>query len=130
MSLLYQHIEQMSRDKGVDAAIILEAVEDAILTAAKKYYGTEEPYQARFNEESGQVEVFHVKRVVERVTSPETEITLKDAKSVVKSAKLGSDVELHKPTDVAPDAQLSTFNLPLSNDRDHPQTHSDRHRRR
>ena len=100
MSLLYQHIEQMSRDKGVDAAIILEAVEDAILTAAKKYYGTEEPYQARFNEESGQVEVFLVKRVVERVTSPETEITLKDAKSVVKSAKLGSDVELHKPTDV------------------------------
>ena len=100
MSLLYQHIEQMSRDKGVDAAIILEAVEDAILTAAKKYYGTEEPYQARFNEESGQVEVFLVKRVVERVTSPETEITLKDAKSVVKSAKLGSDVELRKPTDV------------------------------
>ena len=36
MSLLYQHIEQISRDKGVDTAIILEAVEDAILTAAKK----------------------------------------------------------------------------------------------
>ncbi len=100
MSLLYQHIEQISRDKGVDAAIILEAVEDAILTAAKKYYGTEEPYQARFNEESGQVEVFLVKRVVDRVTTPETEITLDDAKRVVKSAKLGSDVELHKPTDV------------------------------
>ena len=100
MSLLYQHIEQISRDKGVDAAIILEAVEDAILTAAKKYYGTEEPYQARFNEETGQVEVFLVKRVVDRVTTPDTEITLDDAKRVVKSAKLGSDVELHKPTDV------------------------------
>ena len=100
MSLLFEHIEQISRDKGVDAAIILEAVEDAILTAAKKYYGTEEPYQARFNKETGQVEVFLVKKVVDRVTAPEIEITLDDAKRVVKSAKLGSDVELHKPTDV------------------------------
>ena len=100
MSLLFEHIEQISRDKGVDAAIILEAVEDAILTAAKKYYGTEEPYQARFNKDTGQVEVFLVKKVVDRVTAPEIEITLDDAKRVVKSAKLGSDVELHKPTDV------------------------------
>ena len=72
MSLLFQHIEQMSREKGVDAAIIIEAVEDAILTAAKKYYATEEPYQARFNKEKGQVEVFLVKTVVETVTDPET----------------------------------------------------------
>ena len=52
MSLLYQHIEQMSREKGVDAGVIVAAVEDAILTAAKKYYATEEPYQARFNKET------------------------------------------------------------------------------
>ena len=100
MSLLFQHIEQMSRDKGVDAAIIVEAVEDAILTAAKKYYATEEPYQARFNKETGQVEVFLVKTVVETVTDPEIEIALPDAERVVRSATLGSQVELHKPTDV------------------------------
>ena len=100
MSLLFDHIEQMSREKGVDAAIIVEAVEDAILTAAKKYYATEEPYQARFNKERGQVEVFLVKTVVETVTDPETEVTLPDAKRAVRSATLGSVVELHKPTDV------------------------------
>ena len=100
MSLLFQHIEQMSREKGVDAAIIIEAVEDAILTAAKKYYATEEPYQARFNKEKGQVEVFLVKTVVETVTDPETEIALPDAQRVVRSATLGSQVDLHKPTDV------------------------------
>ena len=70
-------------------------MEDAILTAAKKYYGTEEPYQARFNEET-------VSRGLSRKESrrsrhhSETEITLDDAKRVVKSAKLGSDVELYK----------------------------------
>ena len=45
--------------------MIIAAVEDAILTAAKKYYATEEPYQARFNKDTGQVEVFLVKTVVE-----------------------------------------------------------------
>ena len=99
MSLLFQQIEQMSREKGVDAGVIIAAVEDAILTAAKKYYGTEEPYQARFNEESGQVEVFLVKTVVDSVVDPETEITVKDAKRVMKSAALGSKVELHKSTE-------------------------------
>ena len=100
MSLLYQHIEQLSRDKGVEAEIIIAAVEDAILTAAKKYYRTEEPYQARFNRDTGQVDVFLVKRVVSVVTDPETEITLKEAGRVAPKAELGSEVELHKPTDV------------------------------
>lgn len=100
MSLLYQYIEQMSREKGVDAEIIVAAVEDAILTAAKKYYATEEPYQARFNKETGQIEVFLVKTVVENPTDPETEITLDEAKRVDRTAKLGDQIELHKPTDV------------------------------
>jgi N utilization substance protein A len=100
MSLLYQHIEQISRDKGVEADIIIAAVEDAILTAAKKYYRTEEPYQARFNRDTGQVEVFLLKKVVENVTDPETEIALREAKRVDPKAELGAELELHKPTDV------------------------------
>ena len=100
MSLLYEHIEQMSRDKGVEAEIIIAAVEDAILTAAKKYYRTEEPYQARFDRDRGQVDVFLVKKVVSVVTDPETEINLKEAGRVAPKAELGSEVELHKPTDV------------------------------
>jgi N utilization substance protein A len=100
MSLLYQHIEQMSRDKGVEVEIIIAAVEDAILTAAKKYYRTEEPYQARFNRDMGQVDVFLVKKVVSVVTDPETEINLQEAGRVAPKAEVGSEVELHKPTDV------------------------------
>jgi N utilization substance protein A len=100
MSPLYQLIEQISREKGVDAAVIIAALEDAILTAAKKYYRTEEPYQARFNPETGQVEVFLLKRVVQEVQDPTTEIALKEAKRIDPRAELGSQVEAHKPTDV------------------------------
>ena len=63
MSPLYQQIEQMSREKGIDPDVIIGAVEDAILTAAKKYYRTEAPYQARLNRDTGQVEVFLVKKM-------------------------------------------------------------------
>ena len=76
MSPLYQLIEQISREKGVDAAIIIAALEDAILTAAKKYYRTEEPFQSRFNPETGQVEVFLPKRVVSEVTGRKVKVSL------------------------------------------------------
>jgi N utilization substance protein A len=100
MSPLFQLVEQISREKGVDAAIIIAALEDAILTAAKKYYRTEEPYQARFNQETGEIEVFLVKRVVSEVADPSTEISLKDAKKFDPKAEIGGEVEAHKPTDV------------------------------
>ena len=100
MSPLYQLVEQISREKGVDAAIIIAALEDAILTAAKKYYRTEEPYQARFNRETGEIEVFLPKRVVSEVADPSTEISLPDAKKIDPKAEVGGEVEAHKPTDV------------------------------
>jgi N utilization substance protein A len=100
MSPLYQLVEQISREKGVDAAIIIAALEDAILTAAKKYYRTEEPYVARFNRETGQVEVFLPKKVVAEVTDATTQISLKDARRLDAEAEIGSDIEVHKPTDV------------------------------
>jgi N utilization substance protein A len=100
MSPLYQLVEQISREKGVDPAIIIAALEDAILTAAKKYYRTEEPYVARFNRETGQVEVFLPKKVVAEVSDGTTQISLRDARKIDADAEIGSDLEVHKPTDV------------------------------
>jgi N utilization substance protein A len=99
-SVLYRTIEQISREKSIDPDVIISAVEDAILTAAKKFYRTDEELQARLNRDSGQVEVFGVRKVVEAVTDPEVEISLRDAKSIEPKAELGEDIELHKPTDV------------------------------
>ncbi len=56
-SLLFQTIDQLSREKGIDAQIIISAVEDAILVAARKYYKTAEDLQSHFNKETGVVEV-------------------------------------------------------------------------
>ncbi len=99
-SLLYQTIEQISREKNIDPDVIIDAVEDAILTAAKKYYRTDEELQARLNRDTGQVDVFGIRKVVEVVTDPEVEISLPEAKRIKPTAELGEDIEIHKPTDV------------------------------
>ena len=97
-SLLYQTIEQISREKGIDPDIIIGAVEDAIVTATKKYYHTEEDLRARLNRDTGNIEVFTLKTVVDVVISPEIEISLREAKQAESKAKLGEEIEVHKPT--------------------------------
>jgi N utilization substance protein A len=99
-SVLYRTIEQISREKSIDPNVIIGAVEDAILTAVKKYYRTDEDLKARLNRDTGQVEVFGIKKVVETVGDPEAEISLAEAQRIQPSAELGENIELHKPTDV------------------------------
>ena len=99
-SLLFQTIDQLSREKGIDAQIIISAVEDAILVAARKYYKTSEDLQSHFNKDTGLVEVHAVKKVVEDVQDPDHEISLKDAHKYNAEAALEGEVKIPKPTDV------------------------------
>src|SRR5207245_1147131 len=75
-SLLYQTIDQLSREKGIDPQIIISAVEDAILVATRKYYKSNEDLQSHFNKETGAIEVYAVKKVVEQVAEPDHEVEL------------------------------------------------------
>ena len=54
-SLLFQTIDQLSREKGIDAQIIIAAVEDAVLVATRKYYKSSEELQSRFNKVTGRL---------------------------------------------------------------------------
>ena len=99
-SLLYQTIDQLSREKNIDSQIIISAVEDAILVAARKYYKTSEDLQSHFNKETGQVEVHAVKKVVEDVQDPDHEINLKDARKYDPEVAVEGEVRIPKPTDV------------------------------
>jgi N utilization substance protein A len=99
-SLLYQTIDQLSREKGIDPQIIISAVEDAILVATRKYYKSAEDLESRFNRETGTVEVFAVKKVVEEVTDPDHELTLEEARRYDPAATLDSQVRVPKATDV------------------------------
>ncbi len=99
-NLLYQQIEMLSREKHIEPEIVVSAIEDAMVVAARKYYKTEENLRGKFNAESGQVDVFSVLTVVEEVTDPKNEIALAEAKKKNPSAEIGTEILTVKPTDV------------------------------
>src|SRR5260370_5927288 len=90
----------LSREKHIEPEIVVSAIEDAMVVAARKYYKTEENLRGKFNAESGQVDVFSVLTVVEEVTDPKAEISLAEAKKKNPTAEVGTEILTLKPTDV------------------------------
>ena len=98
MGTIYQSIEILSKEKGIDPQIVVDAVKDAMLVAAKKHYHTEEAMVAEFDEKTGAIDIFAVKKVVETIADSLNEITLEDARRVNPEAELGSEIRIAKPT--------------------------------
>jgi N utilization substance protein A len=99
-NIIAQTIEQISKEKNVDPKIIISALEDAMVAASRKFYKTAEDINARFDPETGVVDIFAVKRVVETVENPSLEISLAEAKEVDETLEIDDTVEIPKPTDV------------------------------
>src|SRR5262252_293202 len=72
-------LDQVSKDKNIDRAVLVETLEQAILTAAKRAFGMHREMEAKFNEASGRVDLFQIVKVAPVVTVPGNEMTLEDA---------------------------------------------------
>ena len=85
-------IDSVCKDKGIDKAAIVVAVEDAVLSAAQKLFrmdGKTKELEAHFNEEDGGIELFEFKTVVDDVEDPETEIDLPGAQELDPDSEEG-----------------------------------------
>ena len=92
-----QTIDILSREKGIDPQVIISAIEDAVVTAARKQFKTGEDLRARYNADNGDVELFALMTVVEEVQDPATEITLADVEEMgVEGAEVGDQLEFPK----------------------------------
>lgn len=85
-------IDQISRDKGIDRALLVEAIEEAVRSAARKKYGSRRDIEVQFNEETGEIEVFQYRTVVETVEDEETEISLVDARQLDPEVEIEDDL--------------------------------------
>ncbi len=85
-------IDQISRDKGFDREILVDALESAVLTAAYKKFGIRRDLDVRFNEELGEIELFQFRVVVEEVLDEQTEVSLKEAKVLDSDVELGDEL--------------------------------------
>src|SRR5213594_2334453 len=103
---LQQTIEALAKEKGIEPDVVISAIEEAVATASRKYYKTGENLKTRFNLETGQVDLFALKQVVQEVTNPATEIAIDEARQmyqqlpdVANSIELGDEMEFPKPTE-------------------------------
>ena len=100
-SVLYQSIETLSRDKGIEPAIVIGAVEDAIALATRKYYKTTENMRAEMDKETGEIRAYVFKTVVERPEEVEddvNQITLDQARELAPEVEIGGELRFYKDT--------------------------------
>src|ERR1700745_3225973 len=101
-SELYNIIEGVSREKGIDPQIVVSAVEDAIVMATRKHYKSQENFRAKLDKDSGKISAYAVKSVVEtpeQVEDPNLQITVEDARRVDPSLEVGGELLTPKPID-------------------------------
>jgi len=90
---LVRVIDQVSKEKGIDRAIVVEAVENAMLSAAKKVIGGDMRIEAQFNPEIGEVELFKILTVVPEVSNAELEVSLDEARrNLDPEAQIGDEL--------------------------------------
>jgi len=101
-SELYNTIDALSREKGIDPQIVVSAVEDAIVMATRKYYKTQENLRAELDKETGKINAYAVKTVVEtpeQVEDPLLQITLEDARKSNPALEVGGELRIPKVTE-------------------------------
>jgi len=97
---LQQMIDMVAKDKGIDPSIVVSAIEDAYLAAARKVFKEADDLRSRFNLETGQVELYAVKQIVEEVADPAKEILLSEAQELYgEEAETGMEIEFPKETE-------------------------------
>jgi len=102
-SVLYDSIEALSRDKGIDPQIVVSAVEDAIALATRKYYKTQENMRAELDKDTGEIRAYVYKTVVEnedQIEDPLNQIALEEARELAPDVEVGGEIRYYKPTDV------------------------------
>jgi len=89
LASIIESIEILSKEKGIDPQIVINAVTDAMLVAARKKFGPTEELAAELNPKTDQIEIFAVRRVVEQISDPVNEVTVEQAREIEPEAEAG-----------------------------------------
>ncbi|EPR34971.1 NusA antitermination factor [Alkalidesulfovibrio alkalitolerans DSM 16529] len=96
---LKKAIDQISKDRGIDRDLLVDTLEEAVRTSVLRKYGEHIDVEVSFNDDTGEIEVFQFKVVVDEVEDELTEIALEDAKAhdpnVQIDDDLGFKLEIH-----------------------------------
>jgi len=91
MSVEMLHVaDAVAREKSVDREMVLEAMESALKTVARRTYGNKR-VEAEIDRETGEIRLFHVRSVVEEVEEEENELDIEAGRAIDPSVEIGSE---------------------------------------
>ena len=85
-------IDEIGRQKGIEKSRVIGAIEAALQTAAKKRFGQAENIQVEIDPKTGEISVVSKKVIVDAVTNPKAEISLKEARQYDSEAEVGDEI--------------------------------------
>ncbi len=102
-------IEALGKDRGIDRAIVVKAIEQAFLVTARKKFGIQGEYETRYNPDDGDIEIFQYKNVVDEVRDPIVEIKLTEAKELDEDVEVGDQlgIKIENPNFTRVDVQTA-----------------------
>ncbi|WP_457570516.1 transcription termination factor NusA [Desulfovulcanus sp.] len=89
---LKKAIDQISKDKGIDRDLLVDTLEEAVRSSVAKKYGDHLDIEVSYNEETGEIDVYQFKIIVEEVNDPDTEISLEEARKHDPNVQLDDEL--------------------------------------
>src|SRR5512141_733547 len=96
---VWNTIMQLSKERGVEPRIIIQAIEESLRVASSKFFSQKENVQVVFKPEKGELRVFAVKKAVEKPKNTAEEISLAEARAIRPDVQEGQTVEIDLPAD-------------------------------
>jgi N utilization substance protein A len=93
-------VEQISRDKGIGRDILINALEEALKSAARKKFGNKIDIETQFNAKTGEIEVFQFKEVADVITDPDMQMRLEEGRKLDPECEIGDSLGMKMDTAV------------------------------
>ncbi|MEW6076504.1 MAG: transcription termination factor NusA [Thermodesulfobacteriota bacterium] len=91
-------VDQVSRDKGIDRDVLIKALEEALKSAARKKLGAVTDIETMYDDNTGEIEVFQFKEVVETVTDPSLQISIEEGRLLDSECEVGDSLGVKMDT--------------------------------
>ncbi|MFO7667972.1 MAG: transcription termination factor NusA [Desulfobacterales bacterium] len=85
-------VDQVSRDKGIDKSVLIKAIEEALKSAARKKFGNKIEIEIQYSDQTGEIEVFQFKEVVDTVKDSAVEISFEDGRKLDPECEIGDSL--------------------------------------
>ena len=98
MSEIIDALDQLEKEKGISKEVLMEAIEKSVYSACEKDFGKNTEYEVRMDRETGKIQVFANKSVVDVIYDSHREMTLEEARHIDPNAEIDDEIRVEVTT--------------------------------